>query len=111
MMITNMTTDAAVLEEMGNRLARQRLERNLTQRDVAHEAGVSTRTVSLIENGRSVTLGSLVRILRALEILDAMDQVLPPRGPSPIEELERSGKLRERASRPRQPNAEPDNGL
>ena len=112
MAITNSMTDAAVLEELGKRLARQRLERNLIQRDLAHEAGVSSRTISLIETGRSITLGSLVRILRALGILDALNQALPPRGPSPIEELERAGKLRERASRPRKPKgAEPDHRL
>lgn len=101
MTITNRMTDDAVLHELGKRLARQRLERNLTQQELAHEAGVSSRTISLIETGRSVTLGSLVRILRALETLDALNQMLPPRGPSPIEELARAGKPRERASRPR----------
>ena len=101
MMITNRMTDDAVLHELGRRLARLRLERNLTQHDLAYEAGVSSRTVSLVETGRSATLGSLVRILRALDSLDALNQMLPPRGPSPIEELERAGKPRQRASRPR----------
>jgi len=101
MMITNRTTDEAVIRELGKRLARHRLERNLTQADLAHEAGVNSRTISLIESGRSTTLGSLVRVLRALDILDALDQMLPASGPSPIEELERAGKVRERASRPR----------
>ncbi len=101
MTITNQLTDHAVLNEVGERLARQRLERNLTQHELAHEAGVSARTISLIENGRSITLGSLIRILRALETLDSLNQMLPPTGPSPIEQLERGGKLRERASRPR----------
>lgn len=104
-MITNGMTDDAVLHELGNRLARLRLERNLTQQALAYEAGVSSRTISLIETGRSATLGSLVRILRALESLDALNQMLPPRGPSPIEELERAGKPRQRASQPRKSKA------
>ena len=104
MMITNRTTDDAVLHELGSRLARQRLERNRTQVDLAHEAGVSSRTISLIESGRSATLVSLVRVLRALARLEALNQMLPSPGPSPIEELERAGKPRERASRPRRSN-------
>jgi transcriptional regulator with XRE-family HTH domain len=104
MQIANLASGATVLRELGERLARQRLERNLTQRDLAHEAGVSARTISLIETGRSITLGSLVRILRALGILDSLNQMLPASGPSPIEELERGGKRRERASRPRRPD-------
>ena len=46
-------------------------------------------------------MGSLIRILRALGILDALNQMLPESGPSPIEALESGGKLRERASRRR----------
>ena len=45
MKITKQATDEAVLSELGGRLAQVRLERNLTQAQLAEQAGVSKRTV------------------------------------------------------------------
>ena len=46
-------SDDAALQALGRRLARHRLNRNLTQAEVAAEAGVSTLTVQRVEQGRS----------------------------------------------------------
>ena len=51
MKITKQATDAAVLTELGGRLTRLRLERNLTQAQLAEQAGVSKRTVQRLESG------------------------------------------------------------
>ena len=102
--ISTTSTDASVLREIGARLARQRLERNLTQAEVAHEAGLAQRTVTRIEAGGTATVASLVRILRALGSLESLDHFLPEPGPSPMEELARRGKQRRRASNPRKPD-------
>jgi transcriptional regulator with XRE-family HTH domain len=91
-------TDEAVLAELGKRLERVRLERNLTQRQLASEAGVERKAVQRIEAGDSVKLISLIRVLRALGLLDALDQLVPEPAPSPIELLKLRGKSRQRAS-------------
>lgn len=55
------TTDAAVLAELGDRLSRRRLQRNLTQAQLAREAGVSKRTVIRLERGESSQVTNLIR--------------------------------------------------
>lgn len=90
-------TDEAVLAELGERLARHRLNRNITQAAVAREAGVARRTVSRLENGYSVDTQSLIRILRALDLIEGLDRMVPPARPSPLALAERQGRPRERA--------------
>jgi len=91
-------TDQAVLAELGGRLARHRLRRNLTQAELAHEAGVSLSTVSRLEAGESTQLTNLIRVVRALGLLGNFDVFVPPPAPSPIELLEMQGRQRRRAS-------------
>jgi len=92
-------TDPAVLAEIGQRLAQHRLERNLTQAELAKEAGVSKRTLIRLEGGESTQLTNLIRILRALDLLANLDAFIPPPVPRPIEQLSSEGKRRKRASR------------
>ena len=91
--------DPAVLTEIGQRLARHRLERNLTQAELAKEAGVSKRTLIRLEGGESTQLTNLIRVLRALDLLTNLDAFIPPPVPSPIQQLRAEGKRRKRASR------------
>ncbi|MDP2712380.1 MAG: helix-turn-helix domain-containing protein [Solirubrobacteraceae bacterium] len=98
MQITNELVDDAVLAELGRRLTRLRLDRDLTQQQLADEAGVSRDTVLRLEGGRSVTLTALLRLLRALQLLEGIELLVPEPLPSPIEQLEREGARRRRAS-------------
>lgn len=98
MKLASEMTDAAVRAELGARLERMRLDRNLSQQQLAGEAGVSRHTVLRIEGGHSVTLTAFLRVLRALELLDALELLVPEPVPSPIEALERQGRRRRRAS-------------
>lgn len=93
--------DDAVLEELGNRLQRRRLDLRLTQAVIAEQAGVGKRTVERLENGASVQLVSLVRVFRVLGLMDALDDLLPQGGPRPMDLLRLQGKQRQRASSPR----------
>ena len=98
MTIDGHLTDAAVLAELGTRLERARLERNLTQRELAEQAGVERKAVQRIEAGEPVKVTSLIRALRALGLLGALDALVPEPVPSPIEQLDLHGKQRQRAS-------------
>lgn len=102
MSITDLGTDAAVLSELGRRLARHRLERNWTQADLATLAGVGQATVQRAERGDSIQLTSLVKLLRALDLLRDLDLAIPATIALPIAQLERErrkGRRRARASR------------
>ena len=99
MKILDDSPDAAALVELGQRLTRARLDRNLTQADLAREAGVAKRTVERLEAGESTQLGNLLRVLRALDLLGRLDALVPESAPSPVEQLRLAGRARERARR------------
>ncbi|MFW5452441.1 helix-turn-helix transcriptional regulator [Thioalkalivibrio sulfidiphilus] len=99
-------TDDAVLAELGERLARLRIGRGLTQAQLADEAGVGKRTVERAEAGHSVQLVTLVRLFRVLGLMSALDQLMPEPGPTPMERLKEqtTGRSRQRASGRRAPS-------
>lgn len=102
MKITNELTDAALLQEIGARLARTRLERNLTQAQLAAEAGISKRTLERIESGAvAAQLSAFLRVCRALGLLERLEALIPEPTLSPIEQLKLRGRVRRRASTPR----------
>lgn len=94
----NAISDQAVLEELGRRVQIHRLNMNLTQAAVAEKAGVSRRALQKLESGESCTLLVLIRILRALGRLDALDAFLPEPGLSPLQLAKLKGRERKRAS-------------
>ena len=91
-------SDKTVLEEIGHRLSLLRIERGLTQASLAREAGVAKRTVERIEAGESTQTSTLVRIMRALDILASLYAAIPSSGPRPMDLLKLHGKERQRAS-------------
>ena len=63
-------SDEALLQELGQRIARLRLERNLTQAQLAEQAGISKRTLEHLEAGAAAAQLSLfLRVLRQLDLL------------------------------------------
>jgi transcriptional regulator with XRE-family HTH domain len=101
MSIDSLNTDDRILSELGQRLARYRINRDLTQSALAECAGVSLPTVTRLEAGRSVQLTNWIRILRALDLLDRLDAMLPEPPQSPLHAFERRGAPRQRAYAPR----------
>lgn len=74
-------TDSATLEAIGQRIARHRLDQNLTQAQLSEEAGVSKRTLVRLESGESTQVTNLLRVLRALGLLN-LDSIVPAPLPS-----------------------------
>ena len=98
MKFTKDLSDDAVLKEIGNRITRYRLNQDITQVALAQEAGVSSRTVTRIEHGDSVQASSIIRVLRALQLAENLDTLIPEPAISPIQQLKMQGKQRQRAS-------------
>lgn len=94
----NSLSDEAVLKELGERIAQHRLNQNKTQVVLAQEAGISHRTMARAEHGESVQASSLIRILRALQLLGSLDMLIPVPVASPLQQLKLQGKRRQRAS-------------
>jgi transcriptional regulator with XRE-family HTH domain len=98
MTIGSLHTDEAILTELGERIARSRIDRQLTQAVMAEQAGVSKRTVERIEAGASTQLASVLRVLRVLGLLEGLNKLIPEPGPRPMDLLKLKGKTRQRVS-------------
>lgn len=98
MRISKLLSDDAILGEIGKRLERRRLDLQLTQAELANQAGIAKRTVERIEAGLPAQTSSVIRVFRVLELLPRLDRMIPETGPRPMELLERRGKIRKRAS-------------
>src|SRR5271157_4769776 len=101
MHLDEIMTDAAVLTELGSRLERHRLERNWTQAEIAALAGVGQATVQRAERGQSVQMTSMIKLLRALELLAGLDLAIPESVDLPIARLEREQRRSRRRARGR----------
>ncbi len=67
------------LEALGRRVATARRARGLNQRDLAHWAGVGASSIVALEKGHpGVALGTLARVLDAMQMLRELDEVLAP---------------------------------
>jgi len=100
MNITKQATDDVILAELGRRLAQARLDRNLTQAQLATEAGVSQRTIQRLELGAVATqLSGFIRVCRTLELLERFELLIPEPMPSPVAQLKLGRTRRQRASR------------
>ena len=88
--------------ELGSRMARIRLEMNLTQAQLAQQAGVSKRTVERLESGGVATqLSGFIRVCRVLVLIERFETLIPEPLPSPVAQLKLKGRTRKRASAPR----------
>jgi transcriptional regulator with XRE-family HTH domain len=96
-------SDDHLLQQLGARLARERLRRNWTQEELAEEAGLSRSTLRRLEAGESTQMVAFLRVLRALGLAANLEKLIPEAEATPLERLveeKRSGRRR-RASRRR----------
>lgn len=92
--------------QLGERLARLRLSRNLTRDQLAKEAGASKRTLARLEAGQGVSLDSFIRVLLALNLESNILAMLPDPAVRPAERVRLKGRERQRA-RPVKPEIKP----
>jgi Helix-turn-helix. len=76
----------------------------MTQEELSRRSGASLTSIKRFEKTGSITLGNLIALMRALGLLDRLEELIPsPDVPGPLELLERQRKAasaaRERAPR------------
>ncbi|MCC6914799.1 MAG: helix-turn-helix transcriptional regulator [Rhodospirillaceae bacterium] len=95
--IANTSSVDASLREVGERLSKIRLSRNLTQASLAQDAGASVSSIKRLEAGENVSLDTFVRVLMALDLTEHLSAFLPDPEVRPIERVKRAGHERQRA--------------
>lgn len=91
-------SDAAILKEIGEFVKAKRIDKNLTQDEVAAQAAMSRSTLSLLERGDNISLANLLKVLRVLDALYVFEQFKITGQISPLQLAKEDEKKRKRAS-------------
>lgn len=91
-------SDKALTELIGGFVKHHRLQQNKTQHVLARDAGISRSTLSLLERGETVTLPTLIQVLRVLDKLHIMEAFSVEQSISPLALAKQQKSQRKRAS-------------
>lgn len=97
-------SDKALVKHIGSFVQHHRMEKNKTQASIASAAGISRSTLSLLERGESVTVPTLIQVLRVLDQLQVMDVFHIEKQISPIMLAKMEQEKRQRAREKKQNN-------
>jgi transcriptional regulator with XRE-family HTH domain len=93
--------NTGIIRMVGDFIRQTRINRNMTQEDLAQAAGVNRSTIHYMERGEKGNIETLVRLLRALDQLELFEQFLPVTNISPIAFIKQQVKAPVRASKKR----------
>ena len=89
--------DRSIQQELGKRLRALRLQRNVTQQELALATTLSLNSIKSLESGQG-KLSTLIAVLRELGALDQLDNFIPEISISPMQLAKMQGRVRKRAS-------------
>ena len=92
----NMVSDDSILGLIGEFIRYHRMQQNKTQDMLAKDAGISRSTLSLLERGETVTVATLIQVLRVLDKLQTLDGFTVIRQQSPLLLAKAEKKKRQR---------------
>lgn len=91
-------SDKALSEHIGLFIKHHRMVQNKSQDVLATAAGISRSTLSLLERGKTVTLDTLIQVLRTLDVLYIFDVFTVQETLSPLALAKIEKNKRKRAS-------------
>jgi transcriptional regulator with XRE-family HTH domain len=94
----NSMSDRALAEHLGTFIKHHRMAQNKTQVILANTAGISRSTLSLLEHGETVTLATVIQVLRVLDQLHVMEVFSVQQEISPLTLAKMEKNKRKRAS-------------
>ncbi|MCR5597054.1 MAG: helix-turn-helix domain-containing protein [Lachnospiraceae bacterium] len=78
------------IKELGQKIKTYRIMKEMSQQDLEDKSGVSKRSISRLEQGESVQLENLFKILLALDLGENIDLLVPDQTKRPSFYLEKS---------------------
>lgn len=91
-------SDPTIITEIGSLVRRIRLQKNITQQQLADKVGLYRSTISEMENGRASSLLSFIQVLRGLEKLETLNSLSDVPANSPLKLARKEKQSRKRAS-------------
>lgn len=104
-------SDKAISEYIGTFVRHHRMEQNKTQDELATAAGISRSTLSLLERGETVTVTTLLQVLRVLDQLPVLSafEVRETISPLALAKLQKGKRQRVRSKSGKDGNKEETN--
>ena len=70
---------------LGSRFKEYRMRSNMTQKEVSEQSGITVTTIHKFESGAAsnISLGTFLLLLKAIEQIEAIDNLLPELPESP----------------------------
>ena len=101
-------SDKVLAENIGIFVRYHRMEQNKTQDEIAAAAGISRSTLSLLERGETVTVSTLIQVLRVLDQLAVMNsfEVRETLSPLALAKLQKEKRQRARSKSKKEDNNE-----
>lgn len=101
-------SDKALTEFIGLFVRHHRMELNKTQDELATAAGISRSTLSLLERGETVTVSTLIQVLRVLDQLPVLSafEVKETLSPLALAKLQQEKRQRARSKSKKSENKE-----
>ena len=101
-------SDKALAEYIGTYVRYKRMEQNKTQDELATAAGISRSTLSLLERGETVTVTTLIQVLRVLDQLKVLSafEVRETLSPLALAKLQKEKRQRARSKSKKEGNKE-----
>lgn len=92
------------IKELGQRIKIYRIMKEMSQQDLEDKAGVSKRSISRLEQGESVQLENLFKILLALDLGENIDLLVPDEAKRPGFYLKKSESKNKRVRKKTEKN-------
>src|SRR6056297_2161132 len=101
-------SDKALAKYIGAFVRHHRMEQNRTQDELAAAASISRSTLSLLERGETVTVTTLIQVLRVLDQLQGLSvfEVKETLSPLALAKLQKEKRKRARGSSKKKENEE-----
>ena len=93
------------IKELGQKIKLYRIMKGMSQQELEDKTGVSKRSISRLEQGESVQLENLFKILVALDLGENIDLLVPDQTKRPVFYLEISADKPKRVRRKKEKKA------
>ncbi len=93
----SLASSRQIEQALCQRLESIRLSRNITQKQLAEESGVSPKTIARLERGDRVSLNTFIRVLSSMSMAQNLEALLPDPSLQPLKLIKNSITIRHRA--------------
>ena len=92
-------SDNEIIRDIGRRIKQLRLNKNISQEALSERTGLHRVTLSKIERGQKMSLLTIIQVLRGLDELQRLDNMIPEERLSPLQLAKLQSRQRKRASK------------